>query len=92
VKTLALAEKQGGPYVALTKSNVANRTYPLARFAYSYFAPDTPNGDPANPKVDPKVKEFLRYILSRQGQDVLREGAYLPLTADVAREQLQKLE
>ncbi len=93
VKTLALAEKQGRPYVALTKSNVANRTYPLTRFAYIYFAPDTPNGDPANPKVDPKVKEFLRYILSRQGQqDVMREGAYLPLTADVAREQLQKLE
>ncbi|HEV2441827.1 MAG TPA: substrate-binding domain-containing protein [Steroidobacteraceae bacterium] len=92
-KSLALAETQDGPYVALTKANVANRTYPLARLAYIYFAPDRPNGDPADPKVDPKVKEFLRYILSRQGQrDVLREGAFLPLTKQVVREQLEKLD
>jgi phosphate transport system substrate-binding protein len=39
------------------------------------------------------VKEFLRYILSRQGQqDVGREGDYLPLTAAMVREQLKKLE
>lgn len=93
VKSLALAETQRGPYVALTKANVANRTYPLARLAYIYFAPDRPNGDPADPKVDPKVKEFLLYILSRQGQrDVLREGDCLPLTKEVVREQLKKLD
>ena len=92
VKSLALAEKSGGPFVALTKQNVASRAYPLARPVYLYFAPDTPGGEPADPKVDPKVREFLRYILSRQGQaDVAREGDYLPLTAPVAREQLKKL-
>lgn len=93
VKLLALAEAVGGPYVAATRETIANRTYPLSRFAYIYFAPDRPNGDPANPKVDPKVKEFLRYILSRQGQrDVIREGDYLPLTAAVVGEQLRKLQ
>lgn len=93
VKSLALAETPGGPYVALTKANVGNRTYPLARLAYIYFAPDRPNGDPADPKVDPKVKEFLRYILSRQGQrDVRREGDFLPLTKELARGQLEKLD
>jgi phosphate transport system substrate-binding protein len=92
VKSLALAETPDGPYVALTKASVANRTYPLARLAYVYFAPDRPNGDPADPKVDPKVKEFLRYILSRQGQrDVRREGDFLPLTKEEVREQLNKL-
>lgn len=93
VKSLALAETRDGPYVAATKANIANRTYPLARLAYIYFAPDRPNGDPADPKVDPKVREFLRYILSRQGQrDVRREGGYLPLTKELVREQLRKLE
>ena len=92
VKSLALAETRDSPYVAPTKTTVARRTYPLARLAYIYFAPDRPNGDPADPKVDPKVKEFLRYILSQQGQrDVRREGGFLPLTNEVVREQLEKL-
>ena len=92
VKSLALAETQAGPYVPLTKATVANRTYPLARLAYIYFAPDHPNGDPAYPKVDPKIKEFLRYILSRQGQrEVWREGEYLPLTKELVCEELKKL-
>ena len=43
--------------------------------------------------MDPKVKEFLRYVLSQEGQaDVMRDGKYLPLTADVVREQLKKLD
>ena len=92
VKPLALAETRGGPYVALTRANVASRAYPLSRLAYIYFAPDHANGDPAVP-TDPKIREFLRYVLSRQGQrDVLREGDYLPLTKELVREQLEKLE
>ena len=43
--------------------------------------------------VDPKVKEFLRYILSSEGQtQVMRDGKYLPLTADTVRAQLKLLE
>ena len=92
-KPLALAENDRGPFVAPTKAGVADRTYPLSRTVYIYFSPDTPGGEPANPKVDPKVREFLRYILSRQGQaDVSREGDYLPLTAALVGEQLKKLE
>jgi phosphate transport system substrate-binding protein len=72
---------------------VGLRTYPLSRPVYIYFSPDTPGGEPADPKVDPKVREFLRYILSREGQqDVAREGDYLPLTPKLAREQLKVLE
>jgi phosphate transport system substrate-binding protein len=90
VKALALAEKTSAPYVEPTRATVADRTYPLSRSAYIYFAPDTPTGDRA--AIDPKVREFLRYILSRQGQiDVAAEGDYLPLTPTLAREQLQKL-
>ncbi|TMG83986.1 MAG: phosphate ABC transporter substrate-binding protein [Betaproteobacteria bacterium] len=91
VRSLALADNPEGPFVELTRMNVANRSYPLTRTAYIYFAPDRPTGDPL--KVDPKIREFLRYILSRQGQqDVGREGDYLPLTPELIREQLKKLE
>ena len=91
VKPLALADQPEGPFVDLTRVNVGGRSYPLTRTAYIYFAPDRPTGDPV--KADPKIKEFLRYVLSRQGQaDVEREGDYLPLGAELVREQLKKLE
>jgi phosphate transport system substrate-binding protein len=91
-KVLALAEDSAGPYVTPTRETVARRTYPLARPVYLYFAPDTPGGEPADPAVDPKVEEFLRYILSREGQqDVAAEGDYLPLTPPVLRQQLEQL-
>jgi phosphate transport system substrate-binding protein len=92
-KTLALAERPGAPYVVPTRESVARRDYPLSRPVYVYLAPDTPGGEPADPKVDPKVREFLRYILSRQGQqDVTDEGDYLPLTSQLVRKQLDELD
>jgi len=87
VKTLAVASKDGGPFMKPTKENVWKRTYPITRFTTVFI-----NRAPGKP-VEPKVREFLRYILSRDGQEtVLREGSYLPLTADVIRDQLRKLE
>jgi len=91
-KPVALAESEGQPYVLPTRASVASRTYPLARTVYIYFAPDTPAGQP-KAAVDPKIREFLRYILSRQGQaDVVREGAYLPLTAAAVTRNLKHID
>jgi phosphate transport system substrate-binding protein len=43
--------------------------------------------------MDPRVREFLRFVLSQEGQEcVQRDGKYLPLTADVVRDQLKKLQ
>ena len=90
-KPLALAESDGGPFVELNRATARDRTYPLVRTAYIYFAPDHPDGSPAS--IDSKIREFLLYVLSRQGQqDVEREGDYLPLTPALAAEQRRKLE
>jgi len=87
VKPLALAAKDEGPYVEPTKENIYNRTYPLVESIYVYI-----NRVPGKP-VEPKMKEFLKYILSRQGQKaVMQDGGYIPLTAEVVREQLKLLE
>ena len=87
LKVLKVAAKDGGLYVELNLENVRNRTYPLADEVYFYF--DHPAGKP----VDPKIQEFLRYILSDEGQaEVGREGDYLRLPAGVAREQVRTLE
>ena len=87
VKSLAIAAKDGGPYVPLTPETVQDRTYPLIRDAYIYL-----NRAPGRP-IDPKVKEFMRYILSREGQeDIIRTGMYNALTPDVDKEEATKLE
>ncbi len=93
VKPVALAETGTDPFVELTRKSVADRTYPLARPVYIYYTIDNEKTEIADPRVDPKVHEFLRYILSRQGQQAVAQQAdYLPLTPVVVKEQLRKLD
>ena len=86
VKLVALAVEDGGPFVAATRENVANLTYPLARPVRFYI-----NNGAVLP-ADPKVVEFLRFVLSREGQALVAlEGDFLPLPAQVAEGELKKL-
>lgn len=87
LRPLALAASEGGPFIEPTKETVQNRTYPLTRSIFMYI-----KHSPGQP-VDPKVREFLRYILSREGQAAVADHkVYLPLTAEAAREQWKKIE
>lgn len=93
VKQLALGETKAGPFVALNRASVADRTYPLHRPVYIYYTVDDLNNELTPRLGDPRVKEFLRYILSQQGQqDVAEDGSYLPLTLAAARAQMAKLD
>jgi len=86
-KVLEIAPRPGSPYVALTLENVRNRTYPLADESYLFV--DRPPDRP----LEPKVREFLRFVLSREGQQaVALDGKYLPLTAAMVREELNRIE
>jgi phosphate transport system substrate-binding protein len=86
-KTLAIAERNGAPAVPLTIETVQNRTYPMLLEVYYYL-----DREPGKP-VDPKLKEFLRFALSREGQEAIaKDGKYLPLTKAAVDEQLKKLE
>jgi phosphate transport system substrate-binding protein len=87
VKRIAVAPGNSHACVEHTLDNVQDRSYPLYNEQYFYVSvkPGT--------RMDPKVKELLRYVLSREGQEaVMKDGKYLPLTADVVRAQLRKLE
>jgi phosphate transport system substrate-binding protein len=87
LKVLALSRTPDGPAIPLTADNVANRNYPLARDAYVYL--DKAPGR----AMDPKVREFLRFVLSREGQTIIaKNGPYFPLPAEYIREQLKKLD
>ena len=86
VKRIAVAPGNTHDCVPHTLRNVQNRTYPL--FTQQYFYVSVKPGT----HMDPKVREFLRYVLSQEGQaEVIKDGKYLPLTAEVVREQLKKL-
>ena len=85
-KILALGWTSAGPFVPYTMENLQNRTYPMFDRIYAYANDDPEKG------LDPKVAEFLRFVVSRQGQELMeQDGKYLPLTAEVARAQLAKL-
>jgi phosphate transport system substrate-binding protein len=86
VKPLALARTAAGPYYAATKDTLIDRQYPLGR-----IIPAEIDRKPGQP-VDPKVKEFLLYILSQEGQkDIVRNGKYLPMQPEAARREREKL-
>lgn len=87
VKPIALAMEERGPYYLATRENLIAQKYPLIRLTYAFI-----NRPPGKP-TDPKVKEFLRHVFSREGrEDVLREGGYLPLSEEAAAEQVRKLD
>jgi phosphate transport system substrate-binding protein len=84
VKALQLAEKDqffDGAY-----PNVTSGKYPLSRFLLIYV-----NKAPGKP-LDPLVKEYVKLILSKEGQEVVVKDGYLPLPANLVKEELAKLE
>ncbi len=86
-KSLALAANDDGPFYALSAQTVAARTYPLTRVITLALA-----REPGKP-IEPAIKEFVRYVLSREGQAaVASDGAYIPLSAHSAQRQLQRLD
>jgi phosphate transport system substrate-binding protein len=87
VKVVPIAENDHEPFVAPTTESVASHQYPLSRYVYIFV-----NRPPGKP-LEPKVKEFLKLVLSREGQQqVADDGVYIPLNADVVREELRKLD
>jgi len=87
LKVIAVMPRGADRAVAPSKETFQDRSYPMVRSIYIYL-----NRKPGTP-IDPKLREFLRYILSREGQEVVdRNGSYLPLPAAVAAEQRRKLD
>ncbi len=86
VKVVALAEAEAGAYSSGSYDDVKTGKYPLARFLYIYI-----NKAPGKP-LDPVVMEFCKLMVSKEGQEVVLKDGYLPLPADIARQELAKLE
>ncbi len=86
VRAVPLAAKEGDPFHEANYLNVINGSYPMSRFLFVYI-----NRGPGKP-LDPLVKEFAKFIFSKEGQEVVIKDGFFPLPASVAKEELAKLE
>jgi phosphate transport system substrate-binding protein len=86
VRTVALAKTADGKAFEPTYENVLSGDYPLGRMLYVYIAKD-----PKEP-LSPVAREFLKYVLSKAGQEVVLKDGYLPLPAKLAEKQVALLD
>jgi phosphate transport system substrate-binding protein len=87
VKVIPLVAKAGDPPQAPTYENVALATYPLSRL--TFFNVNKAPGKPLPPALD----EFVRFVLSREGQQVVLDHArYIPLRASQVEDGRKLLE
>ncbi len=86
VKAIALGKKDGDKQYLPNYENVLKGKYPLGRLLYVYVAKEP------NKPLPTLVKEFLKYALSKEGQEIVVKDGYLPLTAEVAKKQLALLD
>jgi phosphate transport system substrate-binding protein len=84
VRPVPLAEKEGDQCITATAENAYAGAYPLARFLYIYV-----NKAPGKP-MDPLVHEFIKLVMSKEGQEVVIKDGYFPIPASVASEELSK--
>jgi phosphate transport system substrate-binding protein len=86
VRALPLAEKEGAPFVAPTQTNAMNGSYPLWRHLLVYV-----NKAPNKP-LDPLVKEFIKFIYSKEGQAIVIKDGFFPLPQSVIEKEITKVE
>jgi len=85
VRTLPLVGKDGEIYDANEKNALSGK-YPLARFLYVYV-----NKAPNKP-LQPLEAEFVKMVLSKQGQSVVEKDGYIPMPAKEAAKVLKMLD
>ena len=86
VRAVPLAEKEGGQCYEADPDNAYSGNYPLSRFLYVYI-----NKAPGKP-LDPLTREFVKLVLSKEGQEVVIKDGYFPITAPIAKEELNKVQ
>jgi phosphate transport system substrate-binding protein len=85
VRPVPLVAREGDDPVAPTHENAANGRYPLARFLDVYV-----NKAPGRP-LDRLTSEYLRFMLSAEGQGVVVRAGFHPLDAATVKRELAKL-
>ncbi len=85
VRAVPLAVKDGETPQEPSYQNVLSGKYPLGRALYIYVAKKP------NEPLSPLVKEFFKFVLSKEGQETVIKDGYLPLPADIITKQVELL-
>jgi phosphate transport system substrate-binding protein len=85
VRTVGLASFAGGQCYDPSAEATFSGRYPLARYLRIYL-----NKKPDQP-LDPVRSEFIKYILSRDGQEQTEKGGFYAITNDMREDELKKL-
>jgi phosphate transport system substrate-binding protein len=85
VDALPLAEATGKAMHEPSLENALSGAYPMARFLYVYV-----NKKPNEP-MDKLVHEFVKFINSKEGQEIVVKDGYYPMPATIATETLMAL-
>lgn len=83
VNAVPLASAAGEDPVAAAPENAYTGEYPLSRYLLMYA-----NIKP-NAKLDPMRREFIKFVFSKQGQEVVVKDGYYPVTAKIAEKTLK---
>jgi phosphate transport system substrate-binding protein len=86
VRAVPLSEKQGGACVEATADNSYSGAYPMSRFLYVYI-----NKAPGK-ALDPLTREFVKLVVSREGQEGVVKDGYFPIPGTIAKEELNKIQ
>jgi len=85
VRAVPLAEKAGATCVEATADNAYAGKYPLARFLYVYI------NKPPSKSLDPLMREFVRFMFTREGQEAVIKDGYFPVPNSIAKEEVGKV-
>lgn len=85
VRTVPIAVEAGEEPVGASGEAALDGSYPLRRFLLMYLVFDPRVG------LDPAREAFTRFVLSREGQELVTQDGEFPVSAEVAREELRKL-
>jgi len=86
VRALALSVAADGEAIAATAANVATGDYPLSRYLYIYV-----NKKPGEP-LPPLEREFIKLVLSEQGQEIVNKDGYIPVSERIASRELKRIQ
>jgi phosphate transport system substrate-binding protein len=85
VRTVPLAAYDGRPCIEATEASTFAGRYPIGRYLYVFL-----NKNPKQP-LDALRTEFIKYVLSKEGQERTIEGGFYPINNEIRQAELNKL-